>query len=235
MAVRLAQPRCNCEVQQPAITKYASEVLPQDECCELILHLRARKSARRTLSKVYKLRGLKYTAATGFPFARPMCPKWAFQQRWHELLAPLELESTSDQNATDISWPRASRLRYIANQPPLCRMIVWYFLLTFIVQGDGYPCASGEWSELSACIVNRGLSGRITACVWVVKLAISGDKQMATSATVWTANIEVRFVHEQLLRRRCGNLSALATNAIMRAFIYLARVYTHMPFGLLES
>ena len=90
VAVRLAQPSCVQDVQQEAITKYASEVLLPDECCELILNLRAPKSAWRTVSKVYTLRELKYTAATGLPFARPICPERAFQQRSQELLAPLE-------------------------------------------------------------------------------------------------------------------------------------------------
>ena len=65
---------------------------PPDECCELILNLRAPKSAWCTLPEGYTLRGLKYTTATGLPFARPICPKRAFQQRWQELFAPLELE-----------------------------------------------------------------------------------------------------------------------------------------------
>ena len=149
VAVRLAQPSCVRDVQREAITKYASEVLPPDECCELILNLRAPKLAWRTLSEVYTLRGLKHTAATGLPFARPICPERAFQQRWQELLAPLELEppvSPSDPKATDVSWPWASWLRCIASQPPLCRMIDWSFPLTFIVRGAGYPCAGGEWS-----------------------------------------------------------------------------------------
>ena len=84
-------------------------------------------------------------------------------------------------------------------------MIDWSFPLTFIVRGDGYPCAGGEWSQLSVSIVNMGLWGRIPACVWVIGLAICGDKQMATLATLWKA-IEVRFVHQQLFRRRSGNL-----------------------------
>ena len=92
VAVRLAQPSCVREIQQGAIAKYASEVLPPDECCELILNLRAPKSAWRTLSEVYTLRGLKYTATTGLPFARPICRERAFQQRWQDLLAPLELD-----------------------------------------------------------------------------------------------------------------------------------------------
>ena len=130
VAVRLAQLGCVRGVRQEAITKYASEALPPNECCELILNLRVPKSAWCTLSKVYTLRGLKYTAATGLPFARPICPERAFQQRWQELLAPLELEppvSTSNPKATGVNWPWASWLRYIASQPPLCRMIDWSF------------------------------------------------------------------------------------------------------------
>ena len=38
VAVRLAQPNCVRDVQQEAITKYASKVLPPDECCDLILN-----------------------------------------------------------------------------------------------------------------------------------------------------------------------------------------------------
>ena len=106
VAVCLAQLSCVRDVQQGAITKYASKILPPNECGELILNLRAPKSAWRTLSEVYTLRGLRYTAATGLPFARPICPERAFHQRWKDQLAPLELEppvSTSDRKATGVS------------------------------------------------------------------------------------------------------------------------------------
>ena len=43
LAVRLAQHSCVRDVQQEAITKNASDVLPPDECCELILNLHAPK------------------------------------------------------------------------------------------------------------------------------------------------------------------------------------------------
>ena len=200
VALRLGQPSCVRDVQEEAITKYASEVLPLHECCELMLKLRAPQSAWHTLSKVYTLPGLKYTAATGLPFACRICPERALQQLWQEVLAPLELElpvSTSHPKATSVSPPWASWLRYIASQPPLCRMIDGSFPLTFIVRADGYPCAGGEWSQLSVTIVNMGLWGRISACVWIIGLAICGDKQMATLATPWKANIEVCFVHQQ--------------------------------------
>ena len=149
VSVCLAQPSCVREVRQEAITKYASEVPPPDECCELILNLPAPKSAWRTLSKVYTLHGLKFTTATGLPFAHPICHERAFRQRWHELFAPLELEpvgSTSDHKARGVCCAWASWLRYLVSQPLLCHMIDWSFPLTFIVMGDGNPCAGGEWS-----------------------------------------------------------------------------------------
>ena len=59
---------------------------------------------------------------------------------------------------------------------------------------------------MSVSIVNMGLWGRIPACVWVIELAICGEKKMATLATLWKANIEVCFVHQQLFRRRPDNL-----------------------------
>ena len=85
-------------------------------------------------------------------------------------------------------------------------MIDWSFPLTFIVTGDSHPCAGGEWSQLSVSIVNMGLWGRIPARVWVIGLAICGDKQMATSATPWTANIEVCFVQQKVFWRHSGNM-----------------------------
>ena len=177
----------------------------------------------RTLSEVYTLRGLKYTATTGLPFAHPICPERAFQQRWQDLLAPLDLApavSTLDPKATGISWPWASWQRYIASQPPLCRMINWSFPLTFIVTGDGYPSAGGEWSQLSVSIANMGLWGRILARVWVIGLAMRGDKAMATLATLWEDNIKVCRVHtvlfrqrsDKLFRRRSGDLQVFCWN-----------------------
>ena len=79
-------------------------------------------------------------------------------------------------------------------------MIDWSFALTFIVRGDGYPCAGGEWSQLSVSIANMGLWGRIPACVWVIGLAICGDKAMATLATLWEDNIKVCRAHTVLFR-----------------------------------
>ena len=78
VAMCFAQPACVLEVQQEAIIEYATKVLTREECCEFILHLRVPKSVWRTLSEVYTLRGLKYTADTGLPLARPIAPERAF-------------------------------------------------------------------------------------------------------------------------------------------------------------
>ena len=80
VAVRLAQPSCVQQVQQEAITKNASHVVPPDKCCELILNLRAPKSAWRMLSDLWTLWGLKHMAATRLPWAHPICPEQAFRQ-----------------------------------------------------------------------------------------------------------------------------------------------------------
>ena len=125
--------------------------------------------------------------------------------------------STSDPKASGVRWPWASWLGYIASEPPLCRMIDGPFPLTFI----GYPCTGGEWSQLRVSIVNMGHYGRIAACIWVIGLAIRGDKQMATSASLWKANIKVCFVHQQLFprgssrlfRRLSGGVPAICLNA----------------------
>ena len=64
VAVRLAEPSCVRDVQQEAITKYASEHLPPDECSEIILNLNVPKSAWRTLSEVY-IHSFVYHAQNG--------------------------------------------------------------------------------------------------------------------------------------------------------------------------
>ena len=73
LPVFLAESSCIGEVQKEAITKYASKLLPKDECCELIPNPPAPKSASHPLSGLYTLRRLNYTAATGLLIAIPTC------------------------------------------------------------------------------------------------------------------------------------------------------------------
>ena len=84
---------------------------------ELVLNMRAPKSSWRTLSELYTLRKLEYhrTVPSG-PYSRPICTEQAFQARWKELVAPVQLDdpvATVLPKATGISWPFASWVTYI--------------------------------------------------------------------------------------------------------------------------
>ena len=94
-------------------------------------------------------------------------------------------------------------------------MFDWSFPFTFIVREDGYPCVSGERSQLRVSIVNMGLWGRIPACVLVMGLAICGDNQMATLATLWKANIKMCYVHQRWFQQRSGNLSQRRSRCVL--------------------
>ena len=68
--------------------------------------------------------------------------------------------------------------------------IDWTRPLTFIVRGDAYPCAGGSWTHLSIGLLNHGARGRTPAYLWVIGMAICGDKDMAALATIWAYNFE---------------------------------------------
>ena len=55
--------------------------------------------------------------------------------------------------ATGISWPFASWVKYILSRPGLLRSINRSFPLTFIVGGDAYPVAGGNWTQLTILLV----------------------------------------------------------------------------------
>ena len=56
--------------------------------------------------------------------------------------------------ATRISWPFASWVTYILSRPGLVRSINRTFPLTFIVRGDAYPVARGNWTQLTISLAN---------------------------------------------------------------------------------
>ena len=81
--------------------------------------------------------------------------------------------------------------RYIQSRPPLVDTIDWGRPLMFIVRGDAYPCAGGSWTQLSIGLLNHGKRGRTHAYLWVIGMAVCGDKDMAALATIWAENPEV--------------------------------------------
>ena len=91
--------------------------------------------------------------------------------------------------------------RYIQSRPPIVDTIDWKRPLTFLLCGDAYPCAGGSWTQLSIGLLNHGAWGQ-TPALWVIGLAVRGDKDMAALATIWSKNLQVygRFVSLSFLR-----------------------------------
>ena len=156
--------------------------------------MRAPKSWR-TLPELYTLRKLEYhrTVPSG-PYSRPICTERAFQARWKELVAPVQLDNpvaTVLPKATGISWFFASWVTYILSRSGLVRSINRTFPLTFMVRGDAYPVAGGNWTQLTISFANFERLARSPAGFWVLSMANCDDKAMETLGMLWKSNWEV--------------------------------------------
>ena len=180
------------EACKASVQAYATSLLPPTAMCELVLNMRAPKSSWRTLSELYTLRKLEYhRTVPGGPYSRPICTERAFEDRWKELVAPVQLDepvATVLPKATGISWPFTSWFTYIL-WPGLVRLID--FPLTFIVRGDAYPVAGGNWTQLTSSLANFDRLARSPAGLWVLSMANCDDKAMDTLGTLWKSNWEV--------------------------------------------
>ena len=178
------------EACKAAVEAYTASLLAM---CELVLNMRA--SSCRTLSELYRLRKLEYhRTVPGGPYSRPICTERAFQARWKELVAPVQLDepvATVLPKATGISWPFASWVTYILSRPGLVRSMNRNFPLTFIVWRDAYPVDGGNWTQLTMWLANFDRLARSPAGLWVLSMANCDDKAMDTLGTLWKSNWEV--------------------------------------------
>ena len=69
------------------------------------------------------------------------------------------------------------------------------FPLTFIVRGDAYPVAGGNWIQLTISLANLERLTRSPAGLWVLSMANCDDKAMETLGTLWKSNWEVLPSH----------------------------------------
>ena len=185
------------EACKAAVEAYASSLLPPPAMCELVLNMRAPKSSLRTLSELYTLRKLEYhrTVPSG-PYSRPICSERAFQARWKELVVRVQLDdpvATVLPKATGISWPFASWVTYILSRPGLVRSINRTVPLTFLVRGDAYPVAGGNWTQLTISLAYFERLARSLAGLWALSMANCDDKAMETLGTFRKSNWEVLF------------------------------------------
>ena len=110
------------------------------------------------------------------------------------MVAPVELDplvATVLPKATGISWPFASWVKYILFPPCLVRSINRSFPLTFIVRGDAYPMAGGNWTQLTISLANLNHSARSPVGLWMLTMANCDDKAKHTLGTLWKSNWKV--------------------------------------------
>ena len=177
-----------------AVKQYASHLFPAPDLIGLLMDLNVPKVGFRHMMQYMSRRGLSYMAATGLPFPRPIPTRDAFTDAWKELVTPLDLRlpvSVPDPFASGRSWPLPSWARYVQSCPSLVDTIDWTRPLTFIVRGDAYPCAGGSLTQLSIGLLNHGARGRTPAYLWVIGMAVCGDKDMAALPTIWAGNLMV--------------------------------------------
>ena len=93
--------------------------------------------------------------------------------------------------ASGRSRPVHSWARYIQWCPPRVDTIDWGRPITLIVRGDAYPCAGGSWTQLSIGLLNHNKRSCTPAYLWVIGMAMCGDKDKAALATIWAENLKV--------------------------------------------
>ena len=180
--------------EKDAVKQYASLLFPAPDLIGLLMDLNVPKLGFRHMSECMSRRGSAYTAATGLPLPEPIPTRDTFTNTWKELVTPLDLQppmSIPDSLSSGLSWPLASWPRYVQSRPSLVDTIHYTRPLTFIVCGDAYPCAGGSWTQLSIGLLNHGARGRTPAYLWVIGMAVCGDKVMAALATICADNFKV--------------------------------------------
>ena len=179
---RSTKPRCRPSVRMRRPS------FPQPHLIGLLLELGAPRSGFRVLYEYITRRGDAYTARTGLPFPRPIPTRDKFDATWKSLTALLALSppvECADPPSSGRCWPLRSWAQYVHSRPALCQSIDWTRPLTFVVRGDGYPCAGGSWSQLSVGLLNHGLKARTPAFLWVIGMAVRGDKDMVALGQIW--------------------------------------------------
>ena len=177
-----------------AIRTYAEALFPAPCLIGLLLVLGAPRSGFRVLSEYITRRGDAYTARTGVASPRPIPTGDQCDATWKSLTAPLALSppvECADPPSSGRCWPLRSWAQFVQSRPALCLSIYWTRPLTFVVRGDGYPCAAGSWSLLSVRLLNHGLKARTPAFLWVIGMAVTGDKDMVALDQIWAQVLQV--------------------------------------------
>ena len=179
--------------------QYASLLFPARDIVGLLLELDISKTGFRHMSEFMTRRGAAYTAATGPKFVWPIPSRGEYLDTWKELAEPLELGppvSVAEPLGSAHSWLLQSWVHCVQSRPPVMDTIHWSRPLRFILRGDAYSWAGGSCTQLSIVLLNHGKQARTPAYLWVIEMAVCGDKDMPALATIWADILQVfgRFV-----------------------------------------
>ena len=181
-----------------AIRTYAGALFPAPYLIGLLLELGARRSGCRVLSEYISGRGDAYTARMRLPFPQPIPTRDQFDATWKSLTAPLALSPSvecAEPPSSSRCWPLQSWAQYVQSRLALCQSIDWTRPLSFVVRGDGYLCAGGSWSRLSVGLLNHAVKACTPAFVWVIGMAVTGDKHMVAPGQIWAQVLQVCSLH----------------------------------------
>ena len=92
-------------------------------------------------------------------------------------------------------WPLRSWAQYVQSRPALWQSIDWTCPLTLVVRADGYSCGGGSWSQLIVGLLNHGGKARTPAFLWVIGMAVTGDKDMVAVGQIWAQVLQVCSLH----------------------------------------
>ena len=158
------------------------------------MDLNVTKTGFRHFCEFMTRRWIDYAVATDHTFPQPIPTRQASLDTCKDMAKPSELRPpvpVEDPPASGRSWPVHSWACYIQPRPPLVNTIASGRPLTFVVRGDAYPCASGSWPQLFIGLLNHRKRVRTPAYLWVVGMAVCGEKDMAALATIWAQNLQV--------------------------------------------
>ena len=180
------------------IRTYAEALFLAPYLIGLLLELGAPWSGFHVLSGYITRRGDAYTARTGLPFARPIRTRDQVDTTWKSLTAPLALSppvECADPPLSGRCWPLWSWAQYVQSRLALCLYIDRTRPLTFVVRGDGYPCAGGSWSQPSLGLLNHGVKAPTPTFLWVISMAVTGDKDMVALGQIRAQVLQVCSLH----------------------------------------
>ena len=181
-----------------AIGTYAEALFAASYPIGLLLEFGAPRSGFHVLSKCITRRGDAGTARIGLTFPRPIHTRDQFEAKW-SLTTPLALsppmECAHPPPASGRCWPLRLWAQCVQFRPTPSQSIDWAHFVNFVVRGEGCPRAGRSWSWLSIGLLNNGVTVRTPAFLWVVGMAVTGDKCMVAVGQIWAQVVQIRIPH----------------------------------------